>query len=45
MAKTDYACAFGSAMKFETGSVEEMLTIADGRMYENKAQLKKKGTR
>ena len=42
MKKTPYVCAFGIAMSFEGGSVEEMLTIADGRMYEHKATLKKR---
>lgn len=45
MAKTAYVCAFGCAMKFEAGGMEELLTLADSRMYEDKATLKKKGTR
>ena len=42
MAKTPYVCAFGYAMKYEAGSMEELLTLADARMYEHKAKLKTK---
>ena len=39
LAKTEYSCAFGYSMK--KGSVDEMVSIADQNMYEDKNRIKK----
>ena len=39
--QTPYVCAFGSAMRSESASLEALLVAADEKMYEDKAALKR----
>ena len=38
--ETRYVCAFGYAMKTNKTNIEEVIRLADQRMYENKAKIK-----
>ncbi len=41
LGKTPYTCAFGYALRSRGDDLEEAITEADGKMYENKAAMKK----
>ena len=41
MAKTDYVCAFGYAMKARGEKIDDAIRESDARMYEDKAATKK----